>query len=341
MKRSTIKHVVLALGFLSSSLSPLNAQSQLNPGIPGLSLDANAGAAPQTGAAYAIPTAVNTITWITSFASAPGSQTTVLQFSNDNSVWVTGDTTTSTAGESRTVFSAARFVRAVESARSGGGAITVSIIAKSSPVTNTAISSLSDISANSITLASATSPVVIPNNTYYKGKDSTGTNNINLWKINTSSQIETDGIVVAPSGFSTGTSGFFSVTNRGFFEAQAANVWRLSNAAGTSRLYLPVTAPSVSVGFCTSPTITHGTSSSFQMDVGSACATGTGTIAIGASSDNGWHCTVVNLTNSATEYTVQSVSSTSSASFTNYARTTGLAANWVAGDDLSISCVGR
>lgn len=315
-------------------------QASLGIGETHTSLNANATAAPQTGTAFAVPGSVNTITWNISFASAPGSQTTVLEASNDNSIWVTADISTAVAGESRTIFSAARFIRATESARSGGGAITVTIVGKTSPMTSTALTATSNVSANSITLGSTTAPIVIPNNSYMMGKSTIGVN-IDMWKINTASQLESDSIVLGQSGFSTSTSGFFSVTNRGFLEAQAANVWRLSNAAGTSRVYLPVTAPTVNTGFCTSPTITHGTSSSFQMDVGSACAGSTGTILTGASSDNGWHCTVVNLTNGATEYTVQSGSSTSSATFTNYSRTTGLALNWTAGDDLSISCVGR
>lgn len=128
-----MKSFILALSLL---LIPgqADAQVQMVAGVQETSLAANATAAPQTGTAFAISSNLTTFTWIISFASAPASHSTVLQFSNDNSTWQTLDTSTNTAGETRTVFSAARFVRAVESARSGGGAITVTIIGKGGPV---------------------------------------------------------------------------------------------------------------------------------------------------------------------------------------------------------------
>jgi hypothetical protein len=120
----------LVLLFASSA----QAQVQLSPAQSEFSLNANATAAPQTGTAYSIPGAVNQITWTISFASAPASHTTILEVSNDNSTWVTADTSVVVAGEARNVFTAARFVRTTESARSGGGAITTTIIGKIAPI---------------------------------------------------------------------------------------------------------------------------------------------------------------------------------------------------------------
>lgn len=125
-----MKLKALFICFLLLLSNRIEAQVQLGPGVQEFSLNAVAGAAPQTGTVYNIPGQVNIITWIVSFASAPASQTSILEFSNDNSTWATGDTTTLVAGEARTVFTAARFVRATESARSGGGAITITIIGK-------------------------------------------------------------------------------------------------------------------------------------------------------------------------------------------------------------------
>lgn len=52
----------------------------------------------------------------------------------------------------------------------------------------------------------------------------------------------------------------------------------------------------------------------------------------------GWVCTATNITNAATMSTVQTGSSTSSVTLTNYSRTTGTATPWNAGDVILISC---
>lgn len=123
-------------GLLAILLTATNsyAQVQMGAGVAETSLNANATAAPQTGTAFAISSSINQITWNISFASAPGSQTTNLELSNDNSTWLTADTSSNVSGESRTIFTAAKFLRVTEAARSGGGAITVTVIGKSAPV---------------------------------------------------------------------------------------------------------------------------------------------------------------------------------------------------------------
>lgn len=161
-----------------------HAQVSLGVGETHTSLNANASAAPQTGTAFAVPGQVNTITWNVSFASAPASQTTVLETSNDNSVWATADTSTLVAGESRTIFTVARYVRTTESARSGGGAITTTLVGRSSPVTNTALNTSSNLSVNSITLAASTVPVIrIPNNVYIQGRNAANSAWVNMWSV--------------------------------------------------------------------------------------------------------------------------------------------------------------
>jgi hypothetical protein len=131
-KLLSISFVLLFL--LTASYGNAQPITALSAGTPVLSLNANASAAPQTGTVFAIPTTLNTLTWIVSFAVTPGSQTTNLEFSNDNVLWQTGDTSTLVTGEARTVFTAARFVRVTEAARTGGGAITVSITGAGAPV---------------------------------------------------------------------------------------------------------------------------------------------------------------------------------------------------------------
>lgn len=123
----------LAVLFILSERNT-SAQVQLSPGQSEFIFNANATAAPQVGTVYSIPSAVNMLSWIISFASAPGSVSTQLECSNDNVVFATCDTSTNVNGEARTIFSAVKYVRATESARSGGGAITVTIIGKTGPI---------------------------------------------------------------------------------------------------------------------------------------------------------------------------------------------------------------
>lgn len=99
-------------------------------------------------------------------------------------------------------------------------------------------------------------------------------------------------------------------------------------------------APTIPVA-CTTPTVTwsNGTAS-FQIDVGSSC-TGITTLSFTMpSASNGWSCDARNLSNSATSTPWQSAGTPTSVTFTNYARTTGLAADWTAGDDIRVSCLG-
>lgn len=355
-----LKPFAIAL-LLASAPTLARAQASMGQNEVHTSLSANATAAPQTGAYFSTPNALNTITWNVSYASAPASVTVLFETSNDNSVWVTADTSTATTGESRTIFTAARFVRTTESARSGGGAITTTLVGKASPVMNTSLSPASNIIVASIALGTnpAQAGVLrLPNNSYWTGRNAANTADVNGMRIGTSGNIEAgaqlDGAVITgttitgsslvtgTNGVSTGAAGFFSVTARGFFDASiGVNIWALNNAAATAKWVLPVTAPTVASGFCTSPTITNGTSVLFAMAVGSACAASSGILNMNATAPNGWHCTVVNLTNNATEYTVQSATSTTQVTLQNYVRTTGVAGNWTAADSLSVQCSGR
>lgn len=125
--------IVSLLLFLTLTQS-IQSQTQLGLGVQELIFNANNGAAPQVGTAYSIPSAGNLLTWIISFATQPTSHTTILECSNDNTIWATCDTSTNVLGETRSIFTAARFVRATESARSGGSAITVSVVVKSGSI---------------------------------------------------------------------------------------------------------------------------------------------------------------------------------------------------------------
>lgn len=99
----------------------------------------------------------------------------------------------------------------------------------------------------------------IPNNTYITGRNSGNTADINMWKINTSSQVETDGVVLGGAGFSAAATTFFSLVGRGFVDASANALFRINNAAGTVGSTVKVDAlPTIASGFGTSPSIIAG-----------------------------------------------------------------------------------
>lgn len=100
------------------------------------------------------------------------------------------------------------------------------------------------------------------------------------------------------------------------------------------------TAPTLPVA-CSVPTITwsNGTAA-FQIDVGTTCA-GISTLAVTMpATTNAWVCVAFNTTTSATGEVEMTASTTTSATFTNYTRTTGVALAWVDGADIRIGCWG-
>lgn len=153
----------------------------------------------------------------------------------------------------------------------------------------------------------------------------------------------------------TNTGLWRSATNEIAISANAAEVVRFTQggtlfstgpvliSAGNSytaaSTFLTRTAPTTPVA-CTSPTVTWSNGTvTFQIDVGSACAASTLSWTMPAAT-NGWMCDGVNLSNPATSSVSQSAGTTTSVTLTNYARTTGLAAAWTAGDDIRVKCLG-
>ncbi len=103
----------------------------LSLGVTKKLFDADAVAAPVNGTAYCLPAppSSKTIRWTTKFASAPSAVSVKLQGSLDNSVWFDLDSSTSTAGESKSVTDiACVFIRAQKASQTDGGALTVEII---------------------------------------------------------------------------------------------------------------------------------------------------------------------------------------------------------------------
>ena len=101
------------------------------------------------------------------------------------------------------------------------------------------------------------------------------------------------------------------------------------------------TAPTIGSGLCTSPSVSasNGTAA-FALTVGSSC-TGVTTASITMpAATTGWTCYFANVTNPATSTPSQTGGTTTTVTLTNYARTTGLAADFTTGDSIRVMCAG-
>lgn len=126
----------------------------------------------------------------------------------------------------------------------------------------------------------------------------------------------------------------------------------LSVSSSAVNLHLPInvasgvvaistTAPTIASGLCTSPAISasNGTAA-FAITVGTSCAgISTGTLTMPAAT-TGWHCRFNNVTTPASFIVDQTGGSTTTVTFTNYSRTTGLATDFTASESIRASCLG-
>lgn len=134
-------------------------------------------------------------------------------------------------------------------------------------------------------------------------------------------------------------------SNSGVLEAMLADLSNYApfgatayNLGGVPTFYR--TAPTLSSGFGTSPALSSGTLTAFRWNVGTGGVATTGVIATNATATAGWNCSCNPITSNATLTCAQTASSTTTASFASYSRTTGLATAFNASDILAISCTG-
>lgn len=133
-----------------------------------------------------------------------------------------------------------------------------------------------------------------------------------------------------------GSGEFRAATASSAFRANGAGAsFRLSNDA-----FVINTAPTVSNG-CTAEAMTwnNGTAA-FEADMGNTCA-GISTVVFTLPTiANKYQCKATNLTSPATMYMDPTAWTTTTVTFTNFSRTTGLATAFTDGDDVLVSCLG-
>lgn len=103
------------------------------------------------------------------------------------------------------------------------------------------------------------------------------------------------------------------------------------------RLVISATAPTISSGFGTSPTIsTTGTTAAFRINVGTGGTATSGVIGLPAATA-GWNCFCSDITTPATAHQCkQTASTTTTATIANY--NAGALTAWTASDILAVSC---
>lgn len=100
------------------------------------------------------------------------------------------------------------------------------------------------------------------------------------------------------------------------------------------------TAPTISSGFCTSPSVSNNNgTAAFTITIGTSCAASTGVITMPAAS-HGWACHGNDITTPASYVIGETATTTTSVNVTAYSRTTGVASNWTAADIIQFLCTG-
>lgn len=175
--------------------------------------------------------------------------------------------------------------------------------------------------------------VQTPQLTSTSGSLSLGTGGSSVWQISSSA----DFLAVMDNVSDIGRTATFRPRN--YFGAGTVTA---AGGFSVSGVAISGTAPTIASGGCTSPAITsnNGTAK-FKVTIGSSC-TGVKTFTLTMpAAMNEWACDAVDLTTNATYKPEQSAAaSTTSVVITNYARTTGLATDFAAGEVLIVKCTG-
>ena len=150
--------------------------------------------------------------------------------------------------------------------------------------------------------------------------------------------------VVTPAGTATSpplqipTGTLTTVPQSGAIENNGTDLFYTDGGVRRRVTTVPYTMPTIASGFGTAPTIQGANVSGFAIFVGTS-PTGTGTLTLPTSPyGNGWICRGTDITNHATIIVQQSSDTVSSVSLDAYGMTTGAPTNYVAGDELNVTC---
>jgi hypothetical protein len=141
---------------------------------------------------------------------------------------------------------------------------------------------------------------------------------------------------VGGTNLGTGGSGTISIGGSG--SPLVMNVISAGTSIGFPALLISGTAPTISSGFGTSPSVSQkNTTASFSINVGTGGTATSGVVGLPTAS-HAWACFAADTGATPTGRTEQTAGSTTTATFTNYSRTTGTALAWTASEIIQIGC---
>lgn len=293
--------------------------------------------APAACAIFALDNATSSVS-----ISISGTWTGTLTFegTNNDGIW-TSVTVTPMAGGAKVTSTTTSGLFALVN----GGVIKVRVRATAA-ITGSALVTAAR-GSGSFADAGTVSGLTLPNNTYIVGRNFANSANVNMFRIGTSDTIETstqmDVAQVNATGFngplsganasvSVATGSFLSIAAKGFFDATANALWRLSNAAGTIGVVFKVDAlPTIGSGFGTSPAVIAGsTALAGAVNVGTGGAATTGVITFGGTAyPSAPFCT----------YSTQTTNAVTRGLPTTTQLTLNSTTAWTASDIVSWTCV--
>jgi hypothetical protein len=146
---------------------------------------------------------------------------------------------------------------------------------------------------------------------------------------------------VTGAGSNTGVFGNASTTDVYFGSTTPKTNIRVNGMYVVNTLLIRSTAPTISSGFGTSPSIPNNNgSAAFTVNVGTGGTASSGVIAMPQAA-TGWACHVApNAAPQAASVTYSAPTSASSITLTNYTLTTGIALAWTASTVLQVACFG-
>lgn len=135
----------------------------------------------------------------------------------------------------------------------------------------------------------------------------------------------------------------FGQINNGIFAPDVtSSLFQLWNGGGSNGIMISGTAPTISSGFGSTPSITANGTASFSINVGTGGSASSGIVAFNSTATHGWaiHCDDVTTQSTSVFITKQTASSTTTATITQY-NTAGSATAWVASDILECQAMGN
>jgi hypothetical protein len=350
----------------------LNAQSTASYGVVVTSLTTSSAGA-VTGTPFAVPSSYAAIiTW--QVVSDSGTLVVNLEGSNDNVSYSTIDTTTASSVRNFG-FSAVKFVRCSQASRTGGTSTSCTLVINRGFINGGNFSLNRVLTGDGTTSAPAYSFLSAPTDGFYHigtsialglgggenilfglggptlasttqlrwGSSGTATPDLFLGRNGAGKLTLTGTTPMLQFGGTTGSFPALKGQGVNLFLRTADDVGQgvLFSRLGEQNILIHETAPTISSGFGTSPSIvTPNGTAAFTINVGTGGVATSGVIGL-VTAATGWNCFATDITATSTHTALETeitASTTTSATLESQNRATGAATAWATGSIIRVSC---